>query len=86
MPKNVGCPRKSGESRCQQHGLLRENVVFFQVFEKQHGRLLRRRVSRVDGELRLERLFVGVVDAGEAGELAGAGFGAEASLLLFSVL
>src|SRR5262245_55874667 len=48
------------------------------MLQQQNGRLLRRRVSRIDSKLRLQRFFVGVIDAGEVLQLTGASFLVEA--------
>src|SRR5262245_40815363 len=52
---------------------LRENALFFQVFQQHDRGLLRRGVCGVDRQLRLERFFIGIVDSGETLQLTGAG-------------
>src|SRR5712692_4338438 len=53
---------------------MTNDAVSFQVIQKENCCLLRGRGRGVNGQFRVERRFIGIVDAGEVLQLAGASF------------
>src|SRR5262249_53492804 len=69
----AGAKPHSGRRSLPANNLPRENTLPFEVVQQQRGGILRGRSGGVDRQLGLLGRFVGVVDAGEVFQLAGAG-------------